>query len=183
MPKQSHKKICPPAEKFSEEMEKAISGYSNEDLLVDYSKLFVVPSELIAPPYGSVYLDNERKVMGDSTMKVIGMYQKAGLSMSDDFKELPDHITVELEFMYYLIFKEIEALEKSEIDTAFHFIRMQQTFLDRFLGRWVGQCCEKIKEGTGNGFYKSLADCLSSFILESNQRLLEPQALKEENFY
>lgn len=161
------KRVCPPAAVFSEDMEETISHYSDEDLLVDYSKLFVGPSELKAPPYGSVYLDKERKVMGDSTMEVIEVYRSAGLSINDDFKELPDHIAVELEFMYYLIFKEIEAFEKSEMDAALDYIRMQQAFLDRFLGRWVGSFCEKIKEGTDNKFYLALADCISAFIMNS----------------
>lgn len=161
------KRVCPHAAVFLEKMEEAISHYTDEELLVDYSKLFVGPYELKAPPYGSVYLDKEKKVMGDSTMEVIETYSEAGLSINDDFKELPDHIAVELEFMYYLIFKETEALEKSEMDAALHFIGMQRAFLDRFLGRWVGQFCEKIKEGTDNNFYLALADCVSAFIMNS----------------
>lgn len=162
------RRVFPYASVFSEKMEEALSHYSDEELLVDYSKLFVGPYELKAPPYGSVYLDKERKVMGNSTMEVIEAYREAGLSINDDFKELPDHIAVELEFMYYLIFKETEALEKSEIDVALRFVKMQQGFLDRFLGPWVGQFCEKIKEGTDNRFYHALADCVSVFVINSS---------------
>jgi len=38
-------------------------------LMVDYSKLFVGPYQLLAPPYGSVYLE-DGKLMGESTMDV-----------------------------------------------------------------------------------------------------------------
>lgn len=161
------KHVCPEAALFSDKMGSAILNYSNEDLLVDYSKLFVGPSELIAPPYGSIYLEAGKRVMGDTTMEVIGMYQKAGLSMSDDFKELPDHIAVELEFMSYLIFKEIEALKQSDFERAKGFIDKQEIFLNTFLRRWVPPFCEKIKEGTGNKFYLALADCVSTFIMNS----------------
>ncbi len=145
-------------------MERAFLKYSGDDLLVAYAKLFVGPNELLAPPYGSVYLDGEKMVMGDSTMEVIKMYEEQGLSMDGEFRNLPDHITVELEFMYYLIFKEIEALEKAALDTALDFIQTQGLFFDNFLRRWVKPFCDKIKEGTDNEFYTSLADCVSVFI-------------------
>lgn len=161
------KRVCSSASVFAEKMEEAIAKYTNEELLVDYAKLFVGPNELIAPPYGSIYLDNERKVMGDSTIKTIELYRKAGLAINDDFKELPDHIAVELEFMYYLVFKETEALEKSDIDTAHKFIKMQQEFLNSFLGLWINNFCEKIKNGTDNEFYLALAECVSAFITNS----------------
>lgn len=145
-------------------MEKAFLKYSEEDLLVAYAKLFVGPNELLAPPYGSVYLDGEKMVMGDSTMAAIKMYEDQGLSMDGEFRNLPDHITVEMEFMYYLIFKETEALEKSEWDRSLDFIKTQELFLDQFLNRWVKPFCDKIKQGTDNEFYTSLADCVSVFI-------------------
>ncbi|MDP3298133.1 MAG: molecular chaperone TorD family protein [Thermodesulfovibrionia bacterium] len=159
--------VCPDAAVFSSEMEKNFLQFSNEELSVEYSKLFVGPFELLAPPYGSVYLEG-RRVMGDSTMEAIKVYQKEGLSRSDDFKDLPDHIAVELEFMSYLIYKEIKALESSDFKTTEEFIDKQEDFLNRFLRRWVSPFCEKIKEGTNNGFYTALADCVSTFVLYSN---------------
>jgi TorA maturation chaperone TorD len=145
-------------------MEKAFLKYSEEDLLVAYAKLFVGPNELLAPPYGSLYLDGEKKVMGDSTMEVIKFYEEQGLSIDKEFGNLPDHITIELEFMYYLIFKETEALEKAELGTAVDFIKTQGLFCDQFLRRWVVPFCDKIKLGTDNEYYRSLADCVSLFI-------------------
>lgn len=161
------KRVCPSAFVFTERMEKAIAKYTNEDLLIEYAKLFVGPNELIAPPYGSIYLDKERKVMGDSTIKTVELYHEAGLEISKDFKELPDHIAVELEFMYYLIFKEVDAIKKSDIVVANKFRDMQHKFLRYFLGLWINSFCEKIKNGTENEFYQSLAECVSAFVINS----------------
>ena len=172
------KQACPDAVVFSEKMGRAILNYNNEDLLIDYAKLFVGPYELKAAPYGSIYLDEGRKIMGDSTIEVIKIYKDEGLSIDENFKELPDHIAVELEFMYYLIFKEVEALEKSETDKALNFIKTQELFLDKFLKKWVGPFCDKIKQGTDNEFYSSLADCLSVFIEKAHARNELPEALK-----
>ncbi|MBI5212445.1 MAG: molecular chaperone TorD family protein [Nitrospirae bacterium] len=145
-------------------MGKAFMKYSEEDLLVDYARLFVGPAELLAPPYGSIYLDGEKKVMGDSTMEVIKIYEAQGLAMDSEFNNLPDHITAELEFMYYLIFKEIEALERSETGKAIELINTQELFLNNFLKRWVKPFCGKIKQGASGEYYRALADCVSAFI-------------------
>lgn len=161
--------VCPEAVAFSSEMEKAFSEAKEEELKVEYARLFVGPYELKAPPYGSIYLDGERKVMGNSTMEVIKLYEEAGLVMDKDFKELPDHIAVELEFMYYLIYKEVEALEKLEKDKALALEETRNHFFNRFLSPWIPPFCEKIKEATDNQFYIGLADCLSTFITNQSR--------------
>lgn len=173
------KQINPDTAVLSNEMERAFLQYSDEELAVEYSKLFVGPYGLKAPPYGSVYLDKERRVMGDSTIEVIKIYEEAGLSISDDFKELPDHIAAELEFMYFLIFKEIEALERHELYTAMQFLEMQNKFLKKFLWRWIQPFTEKIKEGTKNKFYHGLSDCVTNFV--NNGHLAEdlPESLTD----
>jgi TorA maturation chaperone TorD len=162
-------RTCAEAAVFSSEMEKAFLEADEEELSVEYARLFVGPFELKAPPYGSVYLDGERRVMGNSTMEVIKLYEETGLVMDKDFKELPDHIAVELEFMYYLIYKEVEALEKSEKDKALAFEETRNHFFNRFLSPWIPPFCEKIKETTDNHFYIALADCLSIFIANQSR--------------
>ena len=160
-------RTCAEAVAFSSEMGKAFSEAKEEELKVEYAKLFVGPYELKAPPYGSIYLDGERRVMGNSTMEVIRLYEEAGLVMDKDFKELPDHIAVELEFMYYLIHKEVEALERSEKDKVTALKATQNHFFNRLISPWVPAFCQKMKESTNNPFYINLASCLSTFI--SNQ--------------
>lgn len=161
--------VCPEAASCLAQMEEAFLTYSEEELSIEYARLFVGPFELKAPPYGSVYLDGGRRVMGDSTMEVVRIYEEAGLAMDKDFKELPDHIAVELEFMYYLIYKEVEALEKSEKDKALAFGEIRNHFFNRFFSPWIPPFCEKIKEATDNHFYIALADCLSTFITNQSR--------------
>jgi len=158
------KQVCPDAAPFSKRMKDALLRYSSKDLLVEYARLFVGPYELKAPPYGSVYLDRERRVMGDSTVEVANMYHQEGLSLDDEFKELPDHISVELEFMYYLACKKVEALKKSDTREALRLTEARTLFLNKFLKPWVPLFCEKIRTGTDNAFYRALAGCLLAFV-------------------
>ncbi len=170
------KKACPTAVTYASAMEESIGNYSNEKLMVEYAGLFIGPFGVKAPPYGSVYLDGERRVMGDSTMAVIQMYLEEGLSGSDDFSDLPDHIAVELEFMSFLIYKEIEAVENSNFRAAIRMEKRQESFLKNFLRKWVPPFCRKIREGTDNGFYNALAECTSVYVENSSPMELQNRA-------
>lgn len=171
------RKISADAAEHAAIMGKAFLKCSENDLLVAYARLFVGPNGLLAPPYGSVYLDGEKMVMGDSTMAVIRMYEEQGLSMDGDFRNLPDHVSVELEFMYYLAFKEVEALKESRHIEALDYIRAQTLFLECFLAKWIKPFCDKIKLGTDNEFYGSLADCVSLFIEKAHPEADIPEEL------
>jgi len=90
--------LSEPAAKNVRRMRKEIENDRNcEALKVDFARLFVGPYKLLAAPYGSVYLDSGRTMMGDSTLDVKNRYREAGLNTATNFKEAPDHITAELE--------------------------------------------------------------------------------------
>jgi TorA maturation chaperone TorD len=174
--------ICPDAVDFTAHMERVAEHEGVQELAVEYAKLFVGPYELLAPPYGSVYLDHQKRVMGDSTMAVKKMYQEYGLQLADDFKEVPDHIAVELEFMYYLIYKEIEALQQTDQKNALTFLHAQKHFLHVFLRKFVFPFCAKIQEETISKFYQALADCVATFVRNDHNLFLEEKNKGAEYF-
>jgi TorA maturation chaperone TorD len=171
-------RVCPAAALFSEKMATSVMQYNEEELLVEYARLFVGPNELSAPPYGSVYLEEGGKVMGESTARVMEFYKAEGLSMDEQFQNLPDHITAEMEFMYYLAYHEVEALEKNDREKAVYFLNRQEVFLRKFLDGWIVSFCAKIKEGTENDFYRALADCLAAFISKTDGCAI-PEEMRE----
>lgn len=146
------------------DMGKTLLQSSEQELQVEYSQLFVGPFELVAPPYGSVYLEKERQLMGNSTIAVERIYTEAGVVL--DVQELPDHIALELEFMHYLCLEEIEAADNGDQERAAILAARQDEFFWKFLAPWVPTFCEKIRQGTENGFYRGLADCLDNFVAE-----------------
>lgn len=165
--------ILPAAGELALQMGKTAAQNSIQELAIEHAKLFVGPFELLAPPYGSVYLEQQKRVMGDSTMSVIKMYREYGLKIADDFKELPDHIAVELEFMYYLIYKEIEAVQHAENEKAALFFKAQKQFMHQYLGGFIPPFCERIKAETINEFYEALADCVSRFVKSDHDFLMD----------
>ena len=157
--------VCEAAVKWVQNMRKSFKADTDFELLkIDFSKLFVGPYELSAAPYGSVYLEGERKMMGDSTQDVRNRYLEAGLDTAKTFKDAPDHISAELEFMHYLIFKEIETLADADLKTAIGFVQRQKSFLEDHLMTWVPQFTTSIMENATTDFYKNLARATHIFI-------------------
>ena len=160
--------VFEPAVEFVQNMRKDFkSSVDLEPLKIDFSKLFVGPYQLSAAPYGSVYLEDERKLIGDSTQDLRNRYREAGLDTAKTFKDAPDHISVELEFMYYLIFKEIEAFADADIETAIGFIRRQKSFLKDHLMAWVPEFAKNIIEYAEYPFYPNLARATRTFLEEN----------------
>ena len=159
--------VCEPAFGFVQKMRKEFETDADlEAFKVEFSRLFVGPYEMPAAPYGSVYLEEGRKMMGDSTLDVKIRYREAGLNTAKTFKDAPDHISAELEFMYYLIFKEIEAFSKSDTEAAIDFIQKQKSFLEDHLMLWVPQFTANIIENAETSFYQNLARATKAFIID-----------------
>ncbi|MBU0480727.1 MAG: molecular chaperone TorD family protein [Proteobacteria bacterium] len=158
-------------------MTAALAENCGDEMAVEYARLFVGPFELAAPPYGSVYLEKSNRLMGDSTLAVQKMYQKAGLSV--EVREAPDHIALELEFMHFLCLGEAEAAQEKKVSDARKFADLQSAFMGKLLGPWIPEFCEDIRKNTGNGFYSHLADCLDHFVESEASTLTQPTVANE----
>lgn len=140
----------------------ALWASSAVELSVDHAALFVGPFALKAPPYGSVYLEEGRTLMGDTTLAAQARYADTGLTVA--VSEPPDHITVELEFMHYLAGREAQALARGDEATAASLAGAQRQFLAEHLGAWAPAFCADVALGAQTAFYRALADCLLSFL-------------------
>ena len=144
---------------------------SHEDLRIDYTRLFLGPFNIRSKPYGSVYLDGGNIVMGDSTMAALALYREGGFHIDEAFAEMPDHVVVELEFLYLLNARLGDGhVETSERD---RLAALERSFLDEHLGRWIIPFTEAVQKGSGTDFYGKLADLTRRFILDA---LREPAA-------
>jgi len=111
--------------------------------------------------------------MGNSTLHLLEKYRESGVDLSANFRDAPDHIAAELEFMYFLVFKEVEALENSDIETTFGFLEKQRAFLKQHLGAWVFEFADSIEEKAATDFYKNLARATKAFMKEELNYLEE----------
>ena len=151
-------------EELAQQCKDSFNSAELDKLKIDHSQLFVGPFELKAHPYGSVYLDDGRQIMGDSTLEVIKKYQAAGLNTDDKFKEPPDHISIELEFMYYLIFNSVEELKKDNLETVKKYYEQQEDFLANSLLSWAKEFSQAIIKNAQTEAYSDLAKLTAEFL-------------------
>lgn len=155
-----HPELAVSARRLGEEF----SAEGPDNLLVDYTRLFLGPFHIIAKPYGSVWLDGEETLMQDSTMAVQELYEEGGFEINEDFRELPDHIAAEMEFLYLLIYRENEARRNDDPEALTAMAGLRKRFLDEHLGSWVGPFTAAVKAGAQSGFYRELAELTDRFV-------------------
>lgn len=153
----------PDAARHARDAVKAI-GTDLDSLAVEHARLFIGPFHLVAPPYGSIYLDEAKTVMGDSTARVAAYYHSCGLQLADDFHELPDHFAVELEFMSFLAFRQREAETAGDRCEVAKYAGLQGEFLEKFLIPWLEPFTGAIIDDGESPFYQALARCTAAFI-------------------
>lgn len=142
---------------------------SVDELKIEYTRLFVGPFALPAPPYGSVYLDDGRRLMGDSTIDAVRRYREVGIEMDPVQHDVPDHIAVELEFMAYLL--HLEQVAAADDDAVEKALERQESFLEKHLCAWVPIFAEKVEQDTESAFYHELVGAVSLFVVEDLERV------------
>jgi TorA maturation chaperone TorD len=138
----------------------------------DFHRLFRVPGDGYTKPYEAVYTD-QREVagevvdgllMGGSTVEVQKLYDGAGLELSADVKELPDHIGVELAFMSFLCSQEAEARQRGDGQGLGVVLQKEVDFLRQHLARWTRDLCAKIRTSARTDFSRAVAGMLEEFV-------------------
>lgn len=145
-------------------MGEEFSAEEPESLLIDYTRLFLGPTHIIAKPYGSFWLEERKAANEDSTMAVIELYQKGGFDMNESFREQPDHVAAELEFLYLLIYRENEAQRNGEPETLKAISGLKKRFLGDHLGLWIGPFTAAVRDGARSVFYRELAELTDRFV-------------------
>jgi len=142
----------------------AFAAEGIDGLLVDYARLFLGPVNAIAKPYGSVWLDRANALMQASTMAVIGLYNEGGFEIDETFRELPDHIAAELEFLYLLTFNENQAHRIGDAWAAEATADLRKRFLQEHLSAWIGPFTAAVKAGARSSFYRELAELTERYV-------------------
>jgi TorA maturation chaperone TorD len=133
-------------------------------LLVDYARLFMGPMEALAKPYGSFWLSAPAPTGDNPPPAVLELYSEGGFEIDPEFMELPDHVAVELEFLYLLVFTENRAASVGDADSLRATQLLRQRFLAEHLGVWIGPFAAAMADGAGTDFYRELALLTELFV-------------------
>jgi TorA maturation chaperone TorD len=146
-------------------LSQSFGSQSHEELLVDYTRLFLNPTGPLAAPYESFWLgDKDPSRTLDVMQAVTAIYDEGGCEVSEDFRDLPDHIAAELEFLYALIFREARTDATNDVADSKEASELRRRFLAAHLGRWIGLFTGAMRSGSVTPFYRALADLTERFV-------------------
>lgn len=132
----------------------------------EYKKLFVGPHKLSAPPWGSVYLDKEAVIFGESTIELRIWLKSIGVEPVLEQKEPEDHIGLMLMLTSFIAEKHRDKLKE---------------YFENHLYTWCYRYLEVFDSATSNPFYKGLHK-LTLLTLKSWQQEYNI-SLKEVKYY
>ncbi len=137
----------------------------------EFMNLFKVPGGQYITPYESVFRDArdvggqqvKGLLMGQSAVSVQKWYKLAAVEISDEYKDLPDHIGLELNFLAHVCAKEREFAGKNDQPRLTRAWEIERDFLSAHVVSWVGQFRDKLYDKSQHTFFRTLADLLVEF--------------------
>ncbi|WP_127959766.1 Tat proofreading chaperone DmsD [Serratia microhaemolytica] len=117
--------------------------YQAEPLAAAYQRLFIGPDALVAPPWGSVYLDRESVLFGDSTLRLRQWLRQHHLQIQQATGEPEDHIGTLLMLAAWLAEQQQQQL-------------VTQLFSDHLLP-WAARYFQLLAQGAYHPFYQGVA--------------------------
>ncbi len=124
----------------------------------DYVGLFDVGAG--GPPcplYGGNWIGDRQKTMEE----VLRFYRFFGLSLSKEERDLPDHVTTQLEFLHFLSFKEVEAIRESADVGSYR--RAARDFVARHPARWLPRAQQKLEKKQAPDFWRGLIGLAAAY--------------------
>ena len=151
-----------------------------EELAVEYAALFLGPGGHISPHESVQAAGASGRLWGPETDAVRDFIETHGFRYDEDFKGLPDHISVELDFLAELCAKEAEAWRGGDRARVGVCLDTEKRFLARHLGQWVEAFCVQVAGRAGHPFYRAIADLTADFV-EAETEDLARRAETAEN--
>lgn len=156
------------------------SAQLEQDLKIEFTRLLIGPGKTPVYPYESVYVSEKEKpsLMAETTLKVREKYLKAQVVMKNLYSVPDDHLGAEMEFLYYLCEKALNALE-SDTQELYDILEEQRAFLEEHVMKWVPEFADKLYCATNNDFFRGIAIVLGELITEHSLYLQESVTWKK----
>ncbi len=127
----------------------------------DYTWMCFASKPRLVYLFESVY--KEGKLFDESTFRIARLYYDAGLKVEETFSLPPDHIAVELEFMSFLAFKEMDGIRSGEGKIEEYAIELQKQTLEEHLQSFVLSVAQRLGQHAKTTFYQAVAKVLTVF--------------------
>lgn len=158
------KRIHPDLADQASRLGQAFAAHDLQELLVDYTRLFLGPMAMLAKPYGSSWLGAPTSPAENPLPSILALYREGGFELDPELAELPDHVAIELEFLYLLIFTAHQAALAGDAAAVAGKEALLQRFFSQHLGAWIGPFTAAVAAGAETPFYRELASLTERFL-------------------
>jgi len=141
---------------------------------VDFTNLFLM--HLV--PYESFYTRDDQMIESGGDNPVLELYQQLDFSVELDKARVvsPDHIGVELEFMYMLCVAALNALQDDDKDSLCELFQVQRAFLKEHLLEWTPLFLINAKRESRTPLYHDGTELTLEFLLSDFEYVTEKLA-------
>jgi DMSO reductase family type II enzyme chaperone len=150
--------------KLLDSVEEGFRSTSRRELGRRYVALFSHGWEGASLPYETEYTAPHAFQQQTQLADIAGFYRAFGLQWETQGHERPDHLSLELEFMYYLALKEAHALAQVAENGVAVCIDAQKAFLCDHLGRWLGAFRRALAGRAPDAVYARLARLVEAWV-------------------
>ena len=151
---------------LGEDFEKLDQQDLSEHLGLEFTRLFMGPGVHVSP-HESVFTEVDGEsggLYGAQTVRVKKFIETTGLSYDEDFSGLPDHVSVELEFMSKLADTESQNWSKGNEKGAKYCLSVQKLFAEQHLLKWLPEFTHSVSKKAKLPFYREMARIARDFV-------------------
>ena len=166
--------LFPNYKEWSKRTELSRKELINEYYNVDFTSLFLM--HLV--PYESFYTRDDQMIESGGDNPVLNLYNELEFTVELDKARVvsPDHIGVELEFMYMLCVASLKAFNDDDKDALCELYQVQRAFLKEHLLEWTPLFLINAKRESRTPLYHDGAELTLEFILSDFEYVTEKLA-------
>ncbi len=149
-----------------------------EALVLEFTRLFIGPGHHISA-HESIFVEADSGaggLWGAKTVEVKKFIETTGLEYGTWFNGIPDHVSVELEFMQQLTEWEADMWIQEDRKSAEYCLSVQRLFLEQHLLCWIPQLCDAILDQAEMPFYRTMADLTRNYMEFERQSVVSSVA-------
>ena len=144
-----------------------------EEAKGEYTRLFIGPMSLVAPPWESVYGQKDAMLFQESTLEVRNTYRQYGLIPEGYPHVADDSLALELHFMALLAQRGLDAFYAGKNDDLTADLTGSSDFLKKHLLVWVPKFLERMKGAKTNILYPQMCLVLDEFLRKDAETVKE----------
>lgn len=142
-----------------------------ETLSIEFTRLFLGPGHHVSP-HESIQLGGKTgSLWGEATVAAKCFIEKAGFTLAECSPYLPDHISVELDFLCHLTRLESQSWRNEDLPAIENSLDWQANFYAQHIGIWYSQFCHTIHENHPVAFYRIFTEILSKFLSSEQESI------------